>query len=102
MLTARLRELLAAGSARPWSNALERTDYSGRKGGTVYTLGPEEDPFDSGQILDFGRKEDAALIVAAVNSLGALLDVVEAAEDHDCSAVDCPLCAALTRLKETR
>lgn len=64
MKTEALRELLAKASPRPWGRSGDLIDDGGPEGNVLH------------QCL---CEEDAALIVAAINALPALLDVVEAA-----------------------
>ena len=73
----RLRATAEKATRGPWYT----TDHGGTAGHCVYSLAvsPEE-RFD---LLDVIKSEDAALIVAAVNSLPALLRVCEAAKALD-------------------
>jgi hypothetical protein len=73
-LVSRLRELLAEGVPLPWEAPAHREDEDGYSA-AIYGNVPE----DEQGVADVIRPQDAALIVAAVNALPKLLDVVEAA-----------------------
>jgi hypothetical protein len=70
----RLRELLAKGTRGPWRIGLEG-DNTGWPESSVWSA--EDDCV--GECYRNASEADAALIVAAVNALPKLLDVVEAA-----------------------
>ena len=100
----RLRELLAEGTPRPWRIGLEG-DNTGWPESSVWST---EDNC-VGECYRNASEQDAALIIAAVNALPKLLDVVEAARavPRPCgcddfrneSCPDCELVAALASLE---
>jgi hypothetical protein len=76
---AQLRALLAAGTPGPWVE-----DWEWRAHCYDYFVSREGKSVGAGdcEVAHAPDGKDAALIVAAVNSLGALLDVAEAAEAY--------------------
>ena len=85
--TDQLRALLAEATPGPWTESGRDVDHDrfvaeGKNPGDVAGLGCEiEGPPDGWLRGQFHRHADAALIVAAVNALPALFDVVEAAAE---------------------
>lgn len=81
---AELRRLLAEGTPGPWQVSTPETKAWGAEIATVETDILVTRPDDDSLIEPGDSETDAALIVAAVNALPALLDVVEAAQiTHD-------------------
>lgn len=106
MTIAELRELVARAtkqSGLPWAHRRERgrgEEYEGPQVRAQCT----DIPSASHRVGETHRDDDAALIAAAVNHLGPLLDLWEAAEKETADGCTCPKCvrlrAALARLGE--
>jgi hypothetical protein len=72
----RLRELLAEGVPLPWEASPQDSTDDGYNA-TIFGNVPEDEQDVADMMI---REQDAALIVAAVNALPKLLDVVDAAK----------------------